>query len=136
MVGRLIGGIALDKLPPKKAIQIFISGAALSLAVAVYSGSLDMTLWAFPAIGFFISIMFPSIYGLAMDSFDEKFAGIVSGILCTAILGGAVIGPVITAVAETAGSVATPNWQVGMLVAFACYVYIFTVGIWARPKNT
>lgn len=136
LAGRLIGGIVLDKLSNQKAIQIFISGAAASLAVALFCGNVNIALWAFPAIGFFISIMFPSIYGLAMDSYDKEYSGIVSGILCTAIIGGAAIGPVITKVAESTGSIGNPNWTCGMIVAFICYAYIFTVGIWAKPKTS
>lgn len=135
LLGRLIGSFVLDKVPTKKAIQIYITFAAISLAVAVYSRNLNFSLWAFPFIGFFISIMFPSIYGLAIDSFKKEYSSIVSGILCTAILGGAVIAPIIAKVAEISGSIQEPNWQMGMLVAFACYAYIFTVGIWAKEKR-
>lgn len=134
LLGRLLGGAVLDKISSKAAIQIYISLAALSLAVATFCTNLTIVLWAFPAIGFFISIMFPSIYGLAIESYDKKYAGKVSGILCTAILGGAVIAPVISKIAEVVGSVENPNWKAGMMVAFACYAYIFTVGIWAKSK--
>ncbi len=135
LLGRLLGSFVLDKIPTKKAIQIYVSCAALSLACAVCSKNLTVVLWAFPAVGFFISIMFPSIYGLAIDSYKKEYSGMVSGLLCTAIIGGAVIGPVITKVAEIAGSIQKPNWYIGMLIAFACYAYIFSVGIWAKAKH-
>lgn len=135
LIGRLLGSFVLDKIPTKRAIQIYISCAAVALASAIFSKNLTIALWAFPAIGFFISIMFPSIYGLAIESYKKEYSGMVSGILCTAIIGGAVIGPIITKVAEITGSVQNPNWYVGMLVAFACYAYIFSVGIWAKGKN-
>ncbi|MBI2995799.1 MAG: MFS transporter [Candidatus Melainabacteria bacterium] len=135
LLGRLLGSFVLDKIPTKKAIQIYISCAALALGVAVFSKSLTIVLWAFPIVGFFISIMFPSIYGLAIDSYKKEYSGIVSGILCTAIIGGAVIAPVITKVSEITGSLQEPNWHIAMLIAFACYAYIFTVGIWAKGKR-
>ena len=135
LLGRLIGGLILDKLPTKKAIQIFITGAAISLAGAIFCPNLNISLWSFPFIGFFISIMFPSIYGLAMNSYDKKYSGMISGILCTAIIGGAVIGPVISKVAEVTGTITEPNWHKGMIVAFMCYAYIFTVGIWAKSEK-
>ena len=135
LIGRLIGGFVLDRIPAKKAIKIYITFAAVALASAVFSKDINVVLWSFPMVGFFISIMFPSIYGLAIESYSKEYSGIVSGILCTAIIGGAVIAPVITKVGEIAGSVQNPNWHIGMLVAFACYAYIFTVGIWARSKQ-
>ena len=134
LVGRLIGSFILDKIPTKKAIQIYISCAAISLAVALFSSNLGVVLWCFPAIGFFISIMFPSIYGLAIDSYKKEYAGTISGVLCTAIIGGAVIAPLIAKVAEISGTVESPNWYTGMLIAFGCYAYIFSVGIWAKGK--
>ena len=135
LLGRLIGSFVLDKIPTKKAIQIYITLAAVFLGFAVYSKNINTALWAFPVVGFFISIMFPSIYGLAIDSFKKEYSSMVSGILCSAIIGGAVIAPVITKVAEITGSIKEPNWHCGMLVAFVCYIYIFTVGIWARAKQ-
>ena len=134
LMGRLIGSFVLDKISSKKAIQIFITGAAISLGFTVFSNNLTIVLWSIPFIGFFISIMFPSIYGLAIDSYKQEYSSMISGILCTAIIGGAVVGPVMAKVAELAGSVDKPNWHIGMLVAFACYVYIFTVGIWAKKR--
>ncbi len=135
LVGRLIGGFILDKMPTKKAIQIYITGAAVALGFAVFSSNLAIVLWAFPMVGFFISIMFPSIYGLAIDSYKREYAGAISGILCTAIIGGAVIAPIMTKIAEVTGRVQEPNWKLGMMIAFLCYAYIFTVGIWAKGKE-
>ena len=135
LLGRLIGSFVLDKIPTKKAIQIYISCAAISLAFALFSKNLTIVLWAFPAIGFFISIMFPSIYGLAIDSYKKEYSSMVSGILCSAIIGGAVIGPIIAKIAEVTGSVQEPNWHIGMIVAFLCYFYIFTVGIWGKENK-
>ena len=134
LLGRLIGSFVLDKIPTKRAIQIFITCAAISLAFAVFTKNLTIALWAFPFVGFFVSIMFPSIYGLAIDSYKKEYASIISGILCTAIIGGAVVAPIIAKVAEIAGTTSEPNWQLGMMIAFACYAYIFTVGIWAKKK--
>lgn len=132
LIGRLIGSAVLDKIPAKHAIKIYISLAAVALYLAT-SGDLNQALWAFPAVGFFISIMFPSIYGSATNSFDDKYKSAISGILCTAIIGGAVIGPVIAYVAEQAqGALAVPNWDAGLLVAFGCYAYIFVVGLFAK----
>lgn len=135
LLGRLIGGFVLDKIRTKTAIKIYISLAAVALGFAVFSGSLTISLWAFPVVGFFISIMFPSIYGLAINSYKSEYSGMVSGILCSAIIGGAVIAPVIARVSEITGGMEKPNWQIGMLVAFVCYAYIFTAGIWAKEKG-
>jgi fucose permease len=111
----------------------YISLAALSLFFATTTDDINFALWAFPVIGFFISIMFPTIYSLCTNSFAKEYSSAVSGILCTAIIGGAVIGPAIAFVAElTQGSEAVPNWDTGLLIAYACYAYIFCVGLFSR----
>ena len=100
------------------------------------TGDINQALLAFPAIGFFISIMFPTIYSLATNSFGKEYSSAISGILCTAIIGGAVIGPVMAWVAEAnQGDALVPNWDAGLLVAFACYAYIFVLGMFAKEGN-
>lgn len=134
LVGRLLGTFVLHKISGAKAIMIYISLAAVSLFMAI-SGDINQALIAFPAIGFFISIMFPTIYGTATNSFPKEYSGAVSAILCTAIIGGAVIGPAIAWVAETTqGANPVPNWDMGFMLAFVCYAYLFFVGLMSNKK--
>ncbi len=135
LLGRLLGSVVLDRIPGKVAIQSYIVLAAVSLYLAM-TGGIGQAQWAFPLVGFFISIMFPTIYSLATNSFHKEYAGSVSAVLCTAIIGGAVVGPAIARVAElTQGASAVPNWDAGLIVAFACYAYIFLVGTFAKEKT-
>jgi fucose permease len=135
LLGRLIGSVVLDRIPGKVAIMSYISLAAGALYLAMH-GDINQALWAFPVIGFFISIMFPTIYSTATNSFPKQYSSAISGILCTAIIGGAVIGPAIAKVAELAqGASTVPNWDAGLLVAFACYAYIFCIGIFAKEEK-
>jgi hypothetical protein len=47
-----------------------------------------------------------------------------------------VIGPAIAYVAEISqGSNPVPNWDAGLMLAFACYAYIFAVGFFAPSKK-
>jgi fucose permease len=125
LVGRLIGSAVLDRISGRKAIMIYIAFAAASLYMAL-QGGLEQALWVLPLVGFFISIMFPTIYSMATHSFSKDYSSAISGILCTAIIGGAAIGPLIAKIAEISqGADAVPNWDTGLLLAFACYAYIF-----------
>lgn len=134
LVGRLIGSVILDKIPGKFAIMIYSSLAALTLYF-VMTGDLNQALIALPILGFFISILFPTIYSLAIANFENKYSSAISGILCTAIIGGAVIGPLIAKLAElTQGSNPVPNWDAGLIIAFACYAYIFLLALLSPQK--
>ena len=135
LLGRLVGSVVLDRIPGKVAIMTYISLAAGALYLATH-GDINQALWAFPAIGFFISIMFPTIYSIATNSFPKEYSSAISGILCTAIIGGAVVGPAIATVAELSqGSNTVPNWDTGLLIAFACYAYIFCIGVFAKEEK-
>ncbi|MFZ4084747.1 MAG: MFS transporter [Vampirovibrionia bacterium] len=134
LLGRLLSSLYLDKISSRLAIQIHAVLACIALFFAISSNDLNVALWALPAVAFSISIMFPSIYGLTTKSFAPKYADAISSILCTAIIGGAFIGPLIAKVAELAqGSLEVPNWSVGFIVAFACYAYLFVVSL--LPKQ-
>jgi MFS transporter, FHS family, L-fucose permease len=135
LLGRLLGSFILDRIPGKYVIMGYISLAAVSLYLAI-SGDLNQALWAFPAIGFFISIMFPTIYSTCTNAFPAHYSSAISGVLCTAIIGGAVIGPMIAKVAEASqGQMLVPNWDTGLLIAFGCYAYIFLVGFFSKASK-
>lgn len=86
-------------------------------AVAILFGGGKVSMWALLFIGFFNSIMFPTIFSLATSGLG-KFTGAASGIICTAIVGGAIV-PVMQ------GFFAD---HIGLLLSFfvsaLCYLYI------------
>ncbi|UTA48315.1 sugar MFS transporter [Simiduia sp. 21SJ11W-1] len=89
MVGRFIGSAALQFIKPTSALffNAVVAGALLMLVVAV-DGALAM--WAVLAIGLFNSIMFPTIFTLGIRGLGSLTSQ-GSGILCLAIVGGAVV---------------------------------------------
>ena len=94
-LGRFAGGILLTYLNTSKALLLYAIGAFISLTLAVVAPDKMVSAICFILVGFFASIMFPSIFSLCVNSFDKKEEGAVAGILCTTIVGGAVTAPVI-----------------------------------------
>ncbi len=94
-LGRFAGGILLNYLNTSKALLLYAIGAFISLTLAVVAPDKMVSAICFILVGFFASIMFPSIFSLCVNSFDKKEEGAVAGILCTTIVGGAVTAPVI-----------------------------------------
>lgn len=117
MVGRFIGSAMMNKIAPNKYLTFNAVAAIALIIVAIAAGGGAVTQWALLAIGFFNSIMFPTIFSLATKGLG-KFTGAASGIICTAIVGGAIV-PVIQ------GFFAD---NIGLLVSFIvpalCYLYI------------
>jgi MFS transporter, FHS family, L-fucose permease len=124
-VGRFSGGVVLNYLSAAKALILYAFGCLLSLIVAIYAPSVAISSTAFIAVGFFTSIMFPSIFSLAVNSFDKKLESTVAGVLCTAIIGGAVTQLVIGWLSSVFASLSTSLVVTGAI----SFLYIAFIGI-------
>ncbi|QOW64331.1 sugar MFS transporter [Campylobacter hepaticus] len=116
MVGRFIGSAIMSVIAPNKylAFNAIVSISLIILAVLV-GGKIAMV--ALIAIGFFNSIMFPTIFSLATKNLG-KFTSQASGLICMAIVGGALIPPVQGLVADYS------NLLISYIVPMLCYFYI------------
>jgi fucose permease len=83
-------------------------------------------MYAFAAAGFFLSVMFSVIFSLALNSVTRHH-GALSGILCTGILGGALIPLLVGVLGDWIGL------RAAMTVTFLTVGYILGISLWARP---
>jgi len=121
LVGRFIGFAVMRYVSPGKSLAATAVGSmALVLTATFTEGSLAM--WAIVAVGLCNSIMFPTIFSMALHGLG-KFTGQGSGILCMAIVGGAVVPFVQGILADTIGL------QISFLVPAACYLFIMYYGV-------
>ena len=124
MVGRFIGAGALRVFSPGKILaSVAIGAALLTTTSAMSSGALAG--WALLSVGLMNSIMFPTIFSLAVEGLGERTAQ-GSGLLCMAIVGGAIVPLLFGAVADVS-SLAT-----ALVVPVACYLAIAAYGWLAR----
>jgi FHS family L-fucose permease-like MFS transporter len=125
LIGRLAGGFILRLAAPGKVLTAFAAGAIALIAVsAVSTGAISG--WALILVGFCNSLMFPTIFSLGTAGLgDEAPQG--SGIMCTAIVGGAIIPVMFGLVADLAG-----NIRLALVVPVVCYAIIAAFGWWAR----
>ena len=120
MVGRFIGAAVMQKLPAGKVLAFnAISGVILICLAMVTSGQLAM--WAILLVGLCNSIMFPTIFSLAINGLG-KHTSHGSGILCLAIVGGAIIPLIQGVLADTIGL------QNSFFLPIICYVFIAYYG--------
>jgi FHS family L-fucose permease-like MFS transporter len=121
MVGRFVGALVMWFVRPGRLLALNAVAAMILLATAMITAG-ETAMWCVLAVGFFNSIMFPTIFALALNGLG-KHTGEGSGVLCMAIVGGAIV-PVIQ------GYFAD---HVGLLHSFAvplvCYVYILYYGL-------
>ncbi len=101
MVGRFIGSGLLLRVPASRLLTLFaLIAAALCLTVSQTSG--DVAAYGALAIGLFNSIMFPVIFTLTLERSSASQAA-TSGLLCMAIVGGAVLPLVVGQLADKLG---------------------------------
>jgi len=124
-LGCFLGLLLLKIFDSRTILVVFAAGGILSLALALFS-SADVSAIAFPVTGFFLSIMWSVVFSLGMNSVPSHH-GTFSGILCTGIVGGAIVPLIIGGIAEFAGL------KLAMIILFITLSYILGVGIWARP---
>jgi fucose permease len=127
-VGCLLGLLLLKLADSRLVLIIFTVGAILSLLMGLF-GSGEVAIYAFPATGFFASVMWSIIVSLGLNSVPHHH-GTFSGILCTGIAGGAIVPLVIGGLAELIGL------QYAMLFLLLTLGYILSIGIWAKPLVT
>jgi FHS family L-fucose permease-like MFS transporter len=124
MVGRFIGAYLLRVFAPGKVLAFAAGGAMVLLLVSANSTG-GWSAWPLLAVGLFNSIMFPTIFALASEGLGKRAAE-GSGIICMAIVGGAVV-PLLTGhAADLAGL------KFALAVPALCYAGIMGFGLYAR----
>ncbi|HKT72512.1 MAG TPA: sugar MFS transporter [Steroidobacteraceae bacterium] len=127
MVGRFIGAYLLRVFSPGKVLATAAGGVIALLFISANTAG-AISGWSLLAVGLFNSIMFPTIFSLACEGLGERAAE-GSGILCVAIVGGAIV-PLITG--HTADAV---GLKTALFVPALCYAGILSFGVYARrPK--
>jgi fucose permease len=122
-------GMGLLKLFDSRRVLIgFAVGAILCLTVALFSPA-RISVVAFPMIGLFASIMWPVLVSLGLNSVAE-YHGSFAGILCTGIMGGAVVPLIIGRLGDLFGL------RAGMAFLYVTFGCVLSVGFWAKPLIT
>lgn len=132
MVGRFIGALLLTRVPAGVLLTVNTAIAAL-LCLVVTQTSGETAAWAAIAIGFFNSIMFPTIFTLTLERSGAP-ASATSGLLCTAIVGGAVLPYIAGLIVDDAAHVFNPAFWVPLLGYLALTVFAVACAR-SRPRN-
>ena len=124
MVGRFIGAYLLRVFSPGKVLSS-AAAAAISLLVISYGTTGTIAGWSLLTVGLFNSIMFPTIFSLASEGLGKR-APEGSGVICMAIVGGAILPPLTGHVADLS------SLRSALIVPALCYAVILAYGAYAR----
>jgi FHS family L-fucose permease-like MFS transporter len=120
MVGRFIGSVVMRYVQAGRVLAVHAAAVMVLVLVAMQTTG-RVSMWAILAVGLFNSIMFPTIFTLAIDGLG-RHTGQGSGILCMAIVGGAIVPLVQGYFADSIGI------QQAFVVPFLCYAFIAYYG--------
>lgn len=116
MIGRFVGAVIQNYIKPTKVLAASALFAGfLVLMTMMLSGQFAM--WTIICVGLFNSIMFPTIFTLAIDGLGENTSK-GSGVLCMAIVGGAIMPLIMGAASDAIGI------QLAFFIPFLGYVYV------------
>lgn len=129
LIGRLLGSWMLTKIKSGKLLGIFGFAGVFFIGVAMASHG-HIAIASIVLCGFFNSIMFPNIFALGIAGLGPMTSK-GSGLIMTAVVGGAIIPPLIGYVADKAGSIPT-----SFIIPGICYLFIAWYGLWgSKPKR-
>ena len=124
MVGRFVGSYLTRVIRPAKALAIFAAMAIALLIVSMLTNGF-IAMWSILLVGLFNSIMFPTIFTLSLSGLGE-YKPQASGILCTAIVGGAIIPPMYGFLTDHF------DFKPALVLMMLCYLYIL---FFAKKSN-
>ncbi len=127
LVGRFAGALILRVLPPKKFLVITVLLAVLGILM-MFPGSKELAFSGIIFVGLGFANIFPLIFSITVDKFPER-TNEVSGLMVTAIVGGALIPPFMGLIADHISVLA------GFTVPLVCTFLIIYTAFMNIKKN-
>jgi FHS family L-fucose permease-like MFS transporter len=129
LVGRLLGAGIMTKVKAGKLLGTFGFVAAALITLSMFTSG-SVAIGTLVLCGFFNSVMFPNIFTLGIAGLGPMTSK-GSGLIMTAVVGGAVIPPLIGALADKT------SIQTSFIIPVICYLYIAYYGLWgSKPART
>lgn len=121
MVGRFAGTFFMKYISPNKLLAIYAAINIVLSGIAIVSTGM-ITVYALIGVGFFMSIMFPTIFSLGIQGLgvDTKIG---SSLIIMSIVGGALIPLAMGRIADI-----THNIQNGYIIPLICFIVILFFG--------
>ena len=116
MIGRFAGSAMMKKIAPPRLLTAFAAASVVCALVAIFTSGI-VPVWAVVLIGFFHSIMFPTIFALGLKNLGP-YTKLASSFMVMAIIGGALFPLLMGQISDMS------NIQWAFTVPLACYVYV------------
>jgi len=128
LIGRFVGAFLLRLFNPGRVLLSF-AGIAISLIIISMVSGGSVSGYTLTMVGLFNSIMFPTIFSLATEGMKTDKASQASGILATAIVGGAVIPWIYGKFSDVS------SLTIALILPIICYAIIGSYGLYTNRKK-
>ena len=134
LCGRFISTFLMKYVNSRRLLMFFAIGAMLASAGTILINGI-MGLYCLMAISVFMSLMFPTIYGIALENVSLEDSSLGAAFLVMAIVGGALMPPLQGMIIDlgTVGSLPAVNFS--FILPFICFVMIFIYGFRTSRRN-
>jgi FHS family L-fucose permease-like MFS transporter len=122
MVGRFAGSVLVKYIAPARLLSLYALACILLSVVAILAAG-QFVVFALGGLGFFMSIMFPTIFSLGIEGLKEDTKA-ASSLIVMAIIGGAIFPVIMGSLIDGFGD----NIQMGYVVPFLCFFAVWYFG--------
>lgn len=134
LCGRFLSTWLMKYTDGRRLLTIFGIGAAVcSLGAILIVGKAG--LFCLVGISLFMSLMFPTIYGTALEKVSLEDASLGAAFLVMAIVGGALMPPLQGMIIDCGTIAGHPAVNVSYSLPLICFVVVAIYGLRARKKN-
>ncbi|HUJ33425.1 MAG TPA: L-fucose:H+ symporter permease [Candidatus Acidoferrum sp.] len=120
MIGRFTGSGMMKRIAPPRLLALF-AGAAFACTVVAVTTTGAVPIWAVVFIGFFHSIMFPTIFALSLKNLGA-YTKLGSSLLVMSIIGGAICPAIMGYISDHS------SIRSAFVVPLVCYAYVLYFG--------
>ena len=127
LLGRFVGTWMMKYVSSRKLLAIFAIGASVCTLGTIVLTNLA-GLCCLVAISAFMSIMFPSIYGIALEDVEERDTTLGAAFLVEAIVGGSILPPLQGWIIDQGSVLGLPAVNFSFVLPLGCFILIFLYG--------
>ena len=127
MLGRFLGSVLMRFIDAAKLLTIYSLISILMCTIAIYTDGQYVVL-ALGGLGFFMSIMFPTIFSLGIKGLKEETKA-ASSLIVMSIIGGAIFPVAMGYIIDQSND----NIQIGYIIPLICFIVVFLFG-WKGHK--
>ncbi len=127
--GRFVSTMLMHFINSRLMLALFGIGATVATLGAIFIVGLP-GLYCLIAISFFMSLMFPSIYGIAMENVDANDTTLGAAFLVMAIVGGSIMPPLQGMIIDQGILFGYPAVNISFALPLLCFVVVTSYGIY------